>query len=79
MMRLSSASSEPCWSMAALTAACLRRSEVSLTFVPDYTIDYIFYMDGTLEVKVRASGFIFAAFYTANNTKSEDEYGHRSK
>ncbi|KAK1072971.1 hypothetical protein LTR74_002203 [Friedmanniomyces endolithicus] len=43
----------------------------------DYTIDYIFYMDGTLEVKVRASGFIFAAFYTANNTKSEDEYGHR--
>ncbi|TKA62158.1 hypothetical protein B0A55_11481, partial [Friedmanniomyces simplex] len=43
----------------------------------DYTIEYVFYMDGTLEVKVRASGFIFAAFYTANNTKSEDEYGHR--
>lgn len=43
----------------------------------DYTIDYIFYLDGTLEVKVRASGFIFAAFYTANNAKSEDEYGHR--
>ncbi|KAK4544002.1 hypothetical protein LTR36_004776 [Oleoguttula mirabilis] len=43
----------------------------------DYTIDYIFYMDGTLEVKVRASGFIFGAFYTANNTKSEDQYGHR--
>lgn len=43
----------------------------------DYTIDYVFYMDGALEVKVRASGFIFAAFYTANNTKSEDEYGHR--
>ncbi|KAK5109943.1 hypothetical protein LTR62_006432 [Meristemomyces frigidus] len=43
----------------------------------DYTIEYMFYMDGTMEVKVRASGFIFAAFYTANNTKSEDEYGHR--
>ncbi|KAK3625708.1 hypothetical protein LTR22_023453 [Elasticomyces elasticus] len=43
----------------------------------DYTIEYVFYMDGTLEVKVRASGFIFAAFYTANSTKSEDEYGHR--
>ena len=43
----------------------------------DYTVDYIFYMDGTMEVKVRASGFIFAAFYTANVTKSEDEYGHR--
>lgn len=43
----------------------------------DYTIDYIFYMDGTLEVKVRASGFIFGVFYTANNTKSEGEYGHR--
>ena len=28
-------------------------------------------------MKVRASGFIFGAFYTANNTKSEDEYGHR--
>ncbi|KAK3071898.1 hypothetical protein LTR53_007816 [Teratosphaeriaceae sp. CCFEE 6253] len=43
----------------------------------DYTIEYIFYLDGTIETKVRASGFIFAAFYTANNTKSEDEYGHR--
>ena len=40
----------------------------------DYTIDYIFYLDGTLEVKIRASGYIFAAFYTANNS---DEYGHR--
>ena len=43
----------------------------------DYTIDYIFYMDGTLEVKVRASGYIFAAFYAANHTGSEDEYGYR--
>lgn len=43
----------------------------------DYTIEYIFYLDGTLEVKVRASGFIFGAFYTANDTKHEDEYGHR--
>lgn len=43
----------------------------------DYQIDYIFYMDGTIEVKVRASGFIFAAFYTTNANKQEDEYGHR--
>ena len=43
----------------------------------DYTIEYMFYMDGTIEVKVRASGFIFSAFYTANSTKGEDEYGHR--
>ncbi|KAK6438611.1 hypothetical protein LTR95_005183 [Oleoguttula sp. CCFEE 5521] len=43
----------------------------------DYTIDYVFYLDGTLEVKVRASGFIFAAFYTTNSSKTEDEYGHR--
>lgn len=45
----------------------------------DYAIDFIFYLDGTIEVKVRASGFIFAAFYRANKTDidSEDEYGHR--
>ena len=43
----------------------------------DYTIEYIFYMDGALEVKVRASGFIFGAFYSNNKTKNEDEYGHR--
>jgi primary-amine oxidase len=40
----------------------------------DYTIEYIFYLDGTLEVKVRASGFIFSAFFSDTN---EDEYGHR--
>ncbi|QIW96999.1 hypothetical protein AMS68_002517 [Peltaster fructicola] len=43
----------------------------------DYQIDYVFYMDGTIEVKVRASGFIFATFYTNNQNKQEDEYGHR--
>lgn len=43
----------------------------------DYTIEYIFYMDGTLEVKVRASGYIFGAFYSTNPDKNEDEYGHR--
>lgn len=42
----------------------------------DYAIDYIFYLDGTLEVKVRASGYIFAAFYRANHTEASD-YGHR--
>jgi primary-amine oxidase len=29
----------------------------------DYTFDYIFYLDGTIEVKVRASGYIFAAYH----------------
>ncbi|KAF1986474.1 copper amine oxidase [Aulographum hederae CBS 113979] len=29
----------------------------------DYTIDYIFYLDGTVEVKVRASGYIFGAYH----------------
>ena len=43
----------------------------------DYAIDYIFYLDGTIEVKVRASGFIFSAFYRANKDEGEDEYGHR--
>lgn len=44
----------------------------------DYTIEYQFYLDGTVEVKVRASGFIFAAFYAVgNSSKHEDEYGHR--
>ncbi len=43
----------------------------------DYTIDYILYLDGTIEVKVRASGFIFGAFWTSNGTKKEDEYGYR--
>ncbi|CAN8103900.1 unnamed protein product [Discula destructiva] len=41
----------------------------------DYTIDYTFYMDGTIEVKVRASGYIYGAFYA--NYKTDDEYGHR--
>jgi len=43
----------------------------------DYTIDYILYLDGTIEVKVRASGYIFGAFYANNLHKNEDEYGHR--
>ncbi|KIW08636.1 uncharacterized protein PV09_00592 [Verruconis gallopava] len=28
----------------------------------DYTISYIFYLDGTMEVKVQASGYIFGAY-----------------
>ncbi|CAJ2510962.1 Uu.00g065870.m01.CDS01 [Anthostomella pinea] len=43
----------------------------------DYTIDYIFYLDGAIEVKVRASGYIYGAFYANNPNKNEDEYGHR--
>lgn len=29
----------------------------------DYTIDYIFFLDGTIEVKVRASGYVFGAYH----------------
>lgn len=43
----------------------------------DYTIDYTFYLDGTIEVKVRASGFIFAAFFNADRHNSKDKYGYR--
>lgn len=43
----------------------------------DYTIDYTFYLDGTIEVKVRASGYIYGAFYANNTYKNEDEYGHK--
>lgn len=43
----------------------------------DYTIDYVFYLDGAIEVKVRASGYIYGAFYASNPYKNEDEYGHR--
>ncbi|KAF2835986.1 amine oxidase catalytic domain-containing protein [Patellaria atrata CBS 101060] len=40
----------------------------------DYTFDYIFYLDGTVEVKVRASGYIFGSY----NSISPDELGKRS-
>lgn len=43
----------------------------------DYTIDYVFYLDGAIEVKVRASGYIYGAFYANNKSSYEDEYGHR--
>ena len=42
----------------------------------DYTFDYVFYLDGTIEVKVRASGFIFGLFWN-ENTSPPDEYGYR--
>jgi primary-amine oxidase len=42
----------------------------------DYTFDYVFYLDGTIEVKVRASGLIFGLFWN-ENTSPPDEYGHR--
>jgi primary-amine oxidase len=38
----------------------------------DYLLDYIFYLDGTIEVKVRASGYIQGAYYANNN-----RYGYR--
>lgn len=43
----------------------------------DYTVDYNFYLDGTIEVKVRASGYIYGAFFAHNPFKNKDEYGHR--
>ncbi|KAH8804603.1 copper amine oxidase [Xylogone sp. PMI_703] len=43
----------------------------------DYTIDYTFYLDGTIEVKLRASGFIFGAFWSASNSKTPGEYGYK--
>ncbi|KAG8157998.1 hypothetical protein KVR01_012270 [Diaporthe batatas] len=45
----------------------------------DYTVDYVFYLDGAVEVKVRASGYIYGAFYAHNPSlnRTEDEYGHR--
>ena len=42
----------------------------------DYTFDYVFYPDGTIEVKVRASGFIFGVFWN-ENSYPQDDYGYR--
>jgi primary-amine oxidase len=42
----------------------------------DYTIEYIFYLDGTVEVKYRASGYIITAFRSQKDGK-ENEYGYR--
>jgi primary-amine oxidase len=38
----------------------------------DYLFDYNFFYDGSIEVSVRASGYISAAYYAGN-----DEYGFR--
>jgi primary-amine oxidase len=45
----------------------------------DYTIEYLFYLDGSIEVKVRVSGFVFATAWPASREKSkrENEYGYR--
>lgn len=40
----------------------------------DYTFDYIFYLDGSIEVKVRLSGYIQGAYWAANQST---EYGYR--
>ena len=52
----------------------------------DYTIDFVFYIDGTIEVKYRASGYILAAFYppfaspltspNQSSTAAPNEYGY---
>lgn len=53
----------------------------------DYTISYLFYLDGTIEVKVQASGYIFGAYHSLElmhkdmkNKRSEDaqyDYGYQ--
>jgi primary-amine oxidase len=44
----------------------------------DVTIDYIFYLGGTIEVKLCASGFIRAAFHTPTSESAKrNEYGYR--
>ncbi|KDE78049.1 copper amine oxidase [Aspergillus oryzae 100-8] len=40
----------------------------------DYTVEYIFYLDGTIEVKVRASGYIQGAYYIPGES---EKYGYR--
>jgi len=41
----------------------------------DYTFDNIFYLDGTVEVKVRASGYIEGTYWSTNSSR---EYGYRA-
>lgn len=40
----------------------------------DYTVDYIFYLDGAIEIKVRASGYIQGAYFQPGESQ---EYGFR--
>jgi primary-amine oxidase len=52
---------------AALSATVSRNTYLVIRSVStvgnyDYTIDYILYLDGSIEVKVRASGYIFGAY-----------------
>jgi len=60
-----------------------RESEIPNTsHYLDYNIEYIFYLDGTIEVKVRASGYIFSAFFDEASRADlgdfgEDEYGYK--
>jgi primary-amine oxidase len=42
----------------------------------DYTIEYIFYLDGAIEVKFRASGYIFTSFWPHKSGK-RNEYGYK--
>ncbi|GAD97759.1 hypothetical protein PVAR5_6439 [Paecilomyces variotii No. 5] len=40
----------------------------------DYTVDYIFYLDGTIEFKVRASGYVQGAYFMPGESQ---EFGFR--
>lgn len=48
-----------------------------------FQIDYLFYLDGSIEVKLRASGYIFGAFHAESRSRplardsSTNEYGYR--
>ena len=50
------------WSVTVSRNTYLVIRSVSTVGNYDYTIDYLLYLDGSIEVKVRASGFIFGAF-----------------
>ena len=60
------------WSVTVSRNTYLVVRSVSTVGNYDYTIDYLFYLDGSIEVKVRASGFIFGAFAGHPKTRSNE-------
>jgi primary-amine oxidase len=54
-----------------VTFLSMPRTDVVLSGNYDYTFSYIFYMDGSVETRVQASGYIQSAFYAHN-----DEFGY---
>ena len=60
------------WSVTVSRNTYLVVRSVSTVGNYDYTIDFLFYLDGSMEVKVRASGFIFAGFAGHPEPKSDN-------